>query len=592
MNESPQTLERLHQRVQSVYGPLLSEVDLNSTLSRLDSILANASSQGSNATAGPDRSHSTAAANERWSEEDVVLITYADQVAAPEQATLASLRQFLLDHQIVQATNIVHLLPFYPYSSDDGFSVIDYYDLAPGVGTWEDLQDLNRDCDLMFDLVLNHCSQHSQWFKKFLLDDPDYRDFFHVVDPGLDLSAVTRPRSLPLLTEFETVVGEKFVWTTFSGDQVDLNFANPDVLIEFVQILLFYVSQGARIIRLDAVAFLWKEIGTSCIHLPQTHQVIKLLHDILELVAPHVILLTETNVPHDENVSYFGEQDEAHMVYQFSLPPLLVDMFVHEDPAPLRDWLMNLEFPPAGTTFFNFAASHDGIGVRPLEGLLSDTRFDSLIDAVKQRGGIVSTRRTPDGSDVPYELNISYIDAIVGAEESLDLETRKRKFLASQAIVLSLPGVPAIYFHSLVGTPNDQAAVSESGIPRRINRRKYQFDELQEILSDPCNLQHHVLTDFLQLIKVRKQIAAFHPEAACRVLDPRECENLGDARLLSIERTSRDGSESVHVIVNPTSQNVRLKLDPARAYTNPITGQAVDLANATISSYDFLWLVH
>jgi len=120
-----------------------------------------------------------------------------------------------------------------------------------------------------------------------------------------------------------------------------------------------------RIARLDAVAFLWKELGTNCLHLPETHELVKLFRDVCEIVAPRAIILTETNVPHAENVSYFGQGDEAHMVYQFSLPPLLLHAFITGNGQYLTHWASGLEPPPAGCTFFNFTASHDGVGVRP-----------------------------------------------------------------------------------------------------------------------------------------------------------------------------------------------------------------------------------
>ena len=157
----------------------------------------------------------------------------------------------------------IHLLPFYPYSSDDGFSVIDYKQVNPALGTWDDVARVGQNFHLMFDGVINHISAQSAWFKAFLQDDPKYRDYFIVVEGEPDLSQVVRPRTLPLLTEFTTPSGAKKVWTTFSADQIDLNYANPEVLLDIIDVLLFYVAHGAELIRLDAIAYLWKEIGTT-----------------------------------------------------------------------------------------------------------------------------------------------------------------------------------------------------------------------------------------------------------------------------------------------------------------------------------------
>ena len=330
------------------------------------------------------------------------------------------------------------------------------------------MQALAGQVDLMFDLVLNHVSRRSQWFQRYLEGSSPYDRYFIEVDPQADVSQVTRPRSLPLLTPVQTARGERHVWTTFSADQMDLNFAEPAVLLEMLDLLLFYAAEGARIIRLDAIAYLWKKIGTSCIHLPQTHEVVKLMRSVLADVAPHVLLLTETNVPHAENIAYFGAGDEAHMVYQFSLPPLLLDALVSEDATSLMRWLAALKPPPSGNTFFNFTASHDGIGVRPLEGLVPEERIAQLSAAVRARQGHVGTRRDAHGNDKPYELNITYLDALrddAGAFSPAQIQ----RFLTSQAVMLALQGIPGVYFHSLVGTPNDVAAVPREAASRVVS---------------------------------------------------------------------------------------------------------------------------
>ncbi len=452
-----------------------------------------------------------------WSQRDVVLITYADQVRSKGQPPLATLRQFLTEQQLQDAFNTVHLLPFFPYSSDDGFSVIDYRQVDPAVGTWSDIEALRREFRLMFDLVLNHASQASEWFQAYLQGTPPYDQFFIEADPMLDYRQVVRPRSLPLLTRVTTRRGERHVWTTFSADQVDLNYRCPRVLAEMVDILLMYVERGASIIRLDAIAYLWKEVGTSCIHLPQTHAIVKLLRLVLEAAAPDVWLLTETNVPHHENISYFGQGDEAHLVYQFSLPPLLLDAFVQQDAGPLQRWLAQLEPAPASATFLNFTASHDGIGVRPLQGLVPPERIAALVEHIQQRGGRVSTKRDSDGQDSPYELNITYFDALRASPDEVTPSDIQR-FLSSQALMLALQGIPAVYFHALVGSPNDVAAVEATGQPRRINRHKYERSELNRVLADPQSVQGRVLRAYRTLLRTRAEQPAFQPDAAQRVL--------------------------------------------------------------------------
>ena len=515
-----------------------------------------------------------------WSERDVVLITYGDQVSTETGPALAALQEFLTSNDLANLINTVHILPFYPYSSDDGFSVIDYRAVQPKVGDWSDVRDLRNHVQLMFDLVLNHCSQHSEWFQNYLAGVEPYTHYFIEADPNEDLSQVTRPRSLPLLSPYETSRGLRHIWTTFSADQVDVNFAEPKVLAEFIDILLFYVEQGARIIRLDAIAYLWKQIGTTCIHLPQTHEVVKLMRDVLECVAPHVLLLTETNVPHAENVSYFGEGDEAQMVYQFSLPPLLLDAFLSQDASALRSWLTGFDATPPGTTFFNFTASHDGVGVRPLEGLVSKERFDQLVSAAKDRGSLVGTRRQPNGEDTPYELNVAYVSAL-GEPDGMDAQVHARRFLSSQAVMLALPGIPGIYFHSLVGTQNDTASAESSGIPRRINRRKFQLDELQAALADGDSLQAKIFAGYQELLRVRIEQPAFHPDGACELID------LGDPAILAFERTSCDGNQRILCITNLAGDS--RTVDIQQAGTDLLSQDEV-AGSTNLDPYQTMWV--
>lgn len=447
---------------------------------------------------------------EKWSEQDIVLITYGDSIIG-EQKPLRLLKQFLDDY-LSSLFTIIHILPYFPYSSDDGFSVIDFYQVNPDLGDWQDVQAISAHFDLMTDLVINHASSQGTWFQNFLKGEEPGSSFFILCDPEQDYSQVVRPRSLPLLSPYQTKNGEQFVWTTFSADQVDLNFNNPDVLLAMVKALLLYLEKGTKVIRLDAIAFLWKELGTSCLHLPQTHEVVKLLRDIMEYVKPSSILLTETNVPNKENLSYFGEGDEAHMVYQFSLPPLLFHALYSGNTQFLNQWAAN-DIPnvKGNMTYFNFTASHDGIGVRPLEGLLPDSEFDALLKGVKSMGGFISTRRKPDGSDVPYELNITYYDAMKTTLMGDDAFQTAR-FLLSQTVMMSMQGVPAFYIHSLLATPNDYEGLEQTGHNRTINRKKYTEKELNRLLTGN-NEKKEVFDELLRRIHIRKNQKAFHPNA-------------------------------------------------------------------------------
>lgn len=520
-----------------------------------------------------------------WDQTDAILITYGDQVTQQGEAPLETQRRFLLDRGLGEVLSTVHILPFFPYSSDDGFSVIDYTQVDPALGDWSDVASLGENFDLMFDLVVNHCSQHSEWFQKYLAGEDPYTSYFIEVDPHEDVSLVTRPRSLPLLTPFETARGTRHVWTTFSDDQIDLNFASSSVLIEMIDVLLCYLQRGARIIRLDAIAYLWKELGTTCIHLAQTHEVVKLMRTIVDAVAPGTILLTETNVPHDENVSYYGDGDEAQMVYQFSLAPLLAEALQTGDAAVLNQWLAGLEPTPAGTTVFNFTASHDGIGVRPLEGIMPADRLERFFDAVRQRGGHVSMKRNTDGSESPYELNITYFDAVADPDNP-DPSLQVRRFLAGQAVMLSLKGIPGIYFHSLVGTPNNHEGVRETGRARTINRKKFQRAELEAILDRTGSPQAQVLEGYHRLLAIRREQPAFHPDASQRVI------RTESPALVALVRVSTDASQRLLVLANLGFQPVPVDVaslagkEPQR----DLLGQFEPHSSLTLAPYQIAWL--
>lgn len=448
-------------------------------------------------------------------EADTFIITYGDSLRSDGQLPLQSLRSFA-DRKLTGLISGIHILPFFPWSSDDGFSVIDYYKVDSVLGGWKEVAELGTSFKLMSDLVLNHCSVQNRWFRQFLNDDPAYRDFFVTADPREDLSQVVRPRTHPLLTPFETVAGTRYVWTTFSADQVDLNFGDPRVMLEMLQVLLFHVEQGIQVIRLDAIAYLWKERGHSCIHHPKTHAAVKLFRAVLEAAAPWVVVLTETNVPHQENISYFSNgDDEAHMVYQFPLPPLVLDAFLQQDGSVLREWVSGLTGLSARTTFFNFLASHDGIGVMPARGLLPQDRIDRLVDTTLKRGGLVSYKATPEGP-VPYEMNITYLDAV--AEKSLPDSVRARKFLASQAIMLILRGVPGIYIHSLLGSQNWREGVEETGRNRTINREKLDLQVVLRELNEPGTLRNRIFSGFSRMLQARRASKAFHPAGRMEVL--------------------------------------------------------------------------
>lgn len=526
-----------------------------------------------------------------WSHKDQILITYGDMVQprVGEAVDKLHVQHQFLNEYAKDFISTIHILPFFPSSSDDGFSVVDYKRVDSRLGGWEDIGALSKDYRLMGDLVMNHVSRYSMWFKKYLEKQKPYTDYFIEVDPETDMSSVTRPRSSPVLTPVHTEEGEKFVWTTFSDDQIDVNFSNPELLFRYIDIFLFYISEGLSLIRLDAVAYIWKELGTSCIHLPETHEIVKMMRTIVDHYVPETTIITETNVPHKENISYFGEGDEAHMVYQFSLPPLLLHAILTENASYLTDWAGSLKKLPKNCTYFNFTASHDGIGVRPLEGLVPQDEFDGLVEGIKKRGGFVSEKQNEDGSMSPYELNITYFDAFSDYNGSQSLQ--EKRYICSQLIMLSLQGVPGIYFHNLTATRNNIRGVSITGRYRTINRKKWKYEELVDLLSDPDTNTYRIFNRYKDILLKRNQHPAFHPFGSQKVYKI-------DSDVFCILREDPANIERILVVANLKTErvsksldNVDLPIEKHSKYDDILTGKTcIEESKLVLDACQVAWL--
>jgi glucosylglycerate phosphorylase len=514
-----------------------------------------------------------------WDESDIVLITYGDQFHEEGVPTLETFKK-MFDQYLADKFQIVHILPFYPYSSDDGFSVIDYKKVNPLLGDWSNVENLSNSARIMFDYVCNHISAKSEWFQEYLNGNPKYKDYFIEMDPSIDLSSVTRPRALPLLSKFKLTNGEeKYIWTTFSDDQIDLNFSNPQVLLDMIDVLLFYLEQGAEYVRLDAVGYMWKEVGTSCIHLEKTHEIVKLFRDILDEVAKGTVMITETNVPHVDNISYFGNgNDEAHMVYQFPLPPLVLYSLHNGNGSVLTNWAKNLKGSGEDTTFFNFLASHDGIGLNPIRGIIPEEEILSLVEDLKEEGALVNYKKNSDGTESPYEINVTYLDALNKQSSSDDL--RVKRFLLAHSILLTFPGVPAIYIQSMLGSRNDYAGVEKTGMNRSINRQKYRFNEIEMELIEDGTLRNKVFSELTNIIQVRKEEKLFNPNVSMEVLEL-------DKKVFAIKRLNED--DSLIILHNLSNEEVGCPINGK--FMNIITGE-VEQFNETIklNPYQFLWL--
>ncbi len=534
----------------------------------------------------------------RFTGRDIILITYGDLICNcnSKKPPLQALSDFFKSY-LKGAINTVHILPFFPYCADRGFSVIDFEQVDPNLGTWEDIEQLGMTFRLMFDVVFNHAGCKSRWFQEFLDGNSEYKDFFisfstkDAISED-DLRLIMRPRPTDILTPFDTIDGKKYLWTTFSPHQIDLNFKNEKVLLRLIAILLMYVRRGANLFRLDAVPFLWHQLGTRSVHLKQTHIIVQLFRSVLNVVAPQVALVTETNVPHEDNLRYFGNgTNEAQMIYNFALAPLVLHTFQNANCNDLSQWADSLDKVSDTATYFNILDCHDGIPLLPVKNILSEDQINDMISQVKEHEGLVSYRSSSDGSQSPYEMNITWFSALnrEGSDESTDLQIDR--FIASRAIALALMGVPGIYLPGLLGSKNDMEAVLNHGGARSINRRTICAGCL---LSNTESITSRIAQKFGYLIEKRIEIPAFHPNAAQRII------HVSDA-VFTLVRETKDRSQTVIALTNVTARNQRINIpgrDAGRqfeAWEDILTGERVTvngngILSVALKPYQVMWL--
>ncbi|OSQ50929.1 alpha-amylase [Marivita geojedonensis] len=525
--------------------------------------------------------------NALWSQTDALLITYGNSIVDGVHKPLDLLNDFLRRY-LKGVVDGVHILPFFPFTSDDGFAVTDYMAVNPQLGDWPDINRIASQFKLMSDLVLNHVSSQGTWFNAYRQGQAPYDRFFFEADPSDDLSMVVRPRTTPLLQKVDTKDGPRHVWCTFSHDQIDLDFRNPEVLLEFLRIIRTHIDNGVQIIRLDAVAFLWKEVGSPSIHLPQTHAIVKLIRLLCDYAIEPIVLLTETNVPKAENLSYFGKRDEAHVIYNFPLPPLILHALLSGSAEYLDKWQRSMPPAPLGCAYLNFTASHDGIGMRPAEGLLSSEDQAAMIRAVESAGGLVSMRALPDGGEAPYELNTTYFAALGQTFDGPD-EYHLERFLCSQTIVMSLEGIPAFYIHSMLATPNVSEAVVRRGMNRAINRHRWDYGALQALLADDSTVHSKVLNGLKQRLTIRQKQSAFHPNATQFTV------NTGDARVFGIWRQSLDRNQSIFALHNVSKDTVTLPVSTLNIIADEdwrdlLSGDVIPDDDIVLGPYQCRWI--
>jgi sucrose phosphorylase len=330
------------------------------------------------------------------------------------------------------------------------------------------------------------------------------------------------------------------------------------------------------------------------VHLAQTHEIVKLLRDILNTVAPRVALITETNVPHKENISYFGNgRDEAQIVYNFALPPLVLYTFYKQDTTVLTKWAKGLQTPSDTTAFFNFLDSHDGIGVMGVKDILPKEEIDVIIERAKEHGGYISYKTGPDGDEVPYEINITWFSALNREDSNDDIAFQVKRFVASRIISLVLRGVPGIYLHSLIGTRNDIEGVLETNSKRAINRTVIDAGAITEALNDPLSKISRINRELGRLLTIRTRQRAFHPNGAQTILTI-------SSKIFAVLRTSPEGDQRILALTNVSDRACRIEILLSELGTREtdwfdlVSGMewmAEDgTLHLTLQPYDVIWL--
>lgn len=312
-------------------------------------------------------------------------------------------------------------------------------------------------------------------------------------------------------------------------------------------------------------------------HHENTHRIVKLFRGMMEEVCPNGRIVTETNVPHVDNVSYFGNgYDESHMVYQFPLPMLVLYSFYKKEASVLSCWASGLSLPSEKTSFFNFLASHDGIGINPVRSIVPEEEIDDLIVHLQEKSGaLISYKENADGSKSAYEVNVSYFSAL---KEDYDFETANRRYLNAHGILLGMQGDAAIYINSYLGAENDEKGVMETGRNRSINREKFAYEQIVKELEQAESIKARVRRELERLIRIRKSCDAFATHAKQTVFKEQK-------ELFSYLRTGK--TQTVLCLHNFSDKTIeKAGINGRDLWTEEkITG------SVKIAPFDFKWIV-
>jgi len=572
-----------------------------------------------------------------WSQRQVALICYGDHIRSrdPHKTPLQALGEFCRQQfqEEVFSQLTVHLLPIYqsPYK-DGGFDIADPFAVNPAMGNWDDVRSIRQDFQVAVDFVANHLSIASEWFERYMHDDPLYKNFFIGFDDQDAvrhfereyLPKIYRPRPHnPLIAVTKPDGSTRWVYMTFSDHQADVNYSNPFVFLKMLEVLLFYILQGVSMVRLDAIPYLWKEWGTACAHHPKTHALMQLLRLANDLLNPAVKLLAESMEPLADSMRYLSTEQEAkaHLAYNFVPCGVIPHSLFTENASIFQRNLQNFLPPGKGVNWAVVCGlTHDGSSINPCrapksvagEAVLDEEQIDAIAQYYAEHGYREIEVRSALGPNNPQYIPSDYIQMFTDTHHEKPRfvnyktivdeqgQTHKivyeaistyaslfdqdpAKIVAALGMALALPGIPFTYFTLPFAGLNDFVYYLQTANPRELNRGRVFLEDVMQNLVDQESLTHKVFSVYKKLLRLRVSYPAFHPDGA---LIPLPADN---KTIISFLRASVDKTQYILIVQNVSS--AKQEIDIVLAGDIPVTvnvcldlmsGQSLPVENHTL----------
>ena len=509
--------------------------------------------------------------------------------------------------------NYIHLMPFLDSPkgrSDGGYAVADFRKVKPELGTMEDLAELAEKChdkgiSLCMDFVMNHTSEDHEWAKRARQGDGEYMSrYFFYADPSIpqeyektvpQVFPTTAPGNFTYLPEMG-----HYVMTTFYPYQWDLNYRNPRVFNEMMYNFLYLANQGMDIIRIDAVPYIWKELGTNCRNLPQVHTIVRMMRMIGEIVCPGIVLLGEVVMEPDKVAPYFGtvEKPECHMLYNVTTMATTWNTVATRDIRLLRKQMDIVCALPREYTFLNYLRCHDDIGWGLDYATLKEwgmeevahkkylnDYFQGKVEGSVSRGELYN--EDPVTGDARFCATTASMCGVESAGFEQDEEKMSwaiRKDLMLHAYMFTQSGIPMLYSGDEIGQVNDYTYKEDpdkAPDSRYIHRGKFNWD-LVDNIKDKASVQGRIFNGLEDLEKIRRSEAVFNTDAEVYTKD------YSDTSILWVVRKAE--GEELHAVFNFSDEGKTIWMPEKAVYTNLMTGVTKEVETVELSGWDFVWM--